>query len=1007
MAAGLVLLAASQPPDAPRLSPGRAIEREIQPGGRLSFRVRAGRGQYVRLAVDQDGIDLAVSVFARDGARIADIDGFEYGRESASFVSEAGGTYRVEVRALPSAASVGRFGLALSPLAEPTEPDRRRMRAERLSTESKRLMSTGARASLAEAFVRDEEASGLWRAAGESFPAAAMLIDSGEILFRLNRYDEARERYRSARELSRATGNRRAEADASNDLGLCELQLGNIEEAVAALRDALSLWNALKFPYGAGVSRNNLGLLYWQTGEWQQALDEYLEALPLFPEASRRERALLLNNLGLAYISLGDFSSAIRYLSQAPPLFDAAKDPLAEGKALMNLGRAQMFSGNAAAALGYHREALGLIERAGDRRALADVWNNIGQVHARTREDTACRSELQRALSIYEDLHDSRGQGSALHHLGVLEETTGDLKTAARLLVRAIDFRLSSHLQDDAADTAYHLARVYGRLSSPAESRRHIEQAIGISESLRTKAGGELYRAYYFALKRDFYEFYIDLLMQSHRRDPSNSDDRTAFAAAERTRARSLLDRLAEGERPLSAAPRPALLAERERLRRRLALASYKLSELAGFNRDAARQQALKQELEGLLTSYRELEVRIRGDNPGYAELARADTLSAREVQEKLLDRGTMLAEFFLGTERSYLWLVTPNSFCSYALPARGEIEGPARELRDLLGNGWGDLSRPERGRQLRAAAANLGRRLFQGVGARLAGRRLAVVADGILQYIPFAVLPSTDGAVLGDEFEIVSLPSASAIAAMRRAGARKPAPRTLAILADPVFSAQDPRVRGKLPAGAIKPGDSAGMDLPRLPFSRHLAASLGAMLPQPEFLAALDFDASKEEFESGDLAAFSIVHLAAHTLIDDARPELSGLVLSQFRPDGRPVDGFVRLFEIYDNLRLPSAQLVVLGGCRTALGKEITGEGLLSLARGLMYAGAPRIVVTLWEVEDDATSAFMLRFYSALIGEKLKPAAALAKARREMAGVERWRDPYFHAAFALIGEWR
>ena len=176
-------------------------------------------------------------------------------------------------------------------------------------------------------------------------------------------------------------------------------------------------------------------------------------------------------------------------------------------------------------------------------------------------------------------------------------------------------------------------------------------------------------------------------------------------------------------------------------------------------------------------------------------------------------------------------------------------------------------------------------------------------------------------------------------------------------------------------------------------------------MVPAEQRLVALDFAARRELFTGGDLAPYSVVHVATHGVLDSERPELSALVLSQLDAEGRSVDGHLRLLDIY-NLNL-GADLVVLSACRTALGRELRGEGLSSLARGFLYAGARRVLVSLWPVDDEATAVLMESFYRGLWAEGLPAAAALRAAQAQVAGQRRWSAPYYWAGFVLQGDWR
>jgi CHAT domain-containing protein len=318
-----------------------------------------------------------------------------------------------------------------------------------------------------------------------------------------------------------------------------------------------------------------------------------------------------------------------------------------------------------------------------------------------------------------------------------------------------------------------------------------------------------------------------------------------------------------------------------------------------------------------------------------------------------------------------------------------------------------------------------------------LGHKRLLIVCDGALQYVPFAVLPLPHRATTGGpspplvvESEIVSAPSASTLAVLRRdLSGRPPARKAVAVLADPVFDGQDPRVTVRQQVSQVRhvggmtshnrdlsldlkrswtevgPAES-GLKIPRLPFSRREAEAIVAAALPGDRLEAVDFQASRTTATSAELSQYRIVHFATHGVLDSRTPALSGIILSLVDQQGRPQDGFLRLWDIY-NLHLP-ADLVVLSACQTALGKEVKGEGLVGLTRGFMYAGAPRVIASLWQVEDVATAELMSQFYQGILKKKLTPAAALRAAQVHMWRQKRWHaDPYFWGAFQLQGEWK
>lgn len=307
-----------------------------------------------------------------------------------------------------------------------------------------------------------------------------------------------------------------------------------------------------------------------------------------------------------------------------------------------------------------------------------------------------------------------------------------------------------------------------------------------------------------------------------------------------------------------------------------------------------------------------------------------------------------------------------------------------------------------------------------------IAGKRILVAADGALQYVPFAALmdpaaKSGSYTPLITSHEVVSVPSASVLAEMRReTAARAAASRGLAIFADPVFDRDDPRLtkpaneppassallNAGLSRAAMDTGlATEGMPLPRLIFTRREAEQIAQLATREPVLKALDYRASLKAATSKEVSASRIVHFATHGFLNAEHPDLSGLVLSLFDENGKPQNGFLKLQDVF-NLELP-ADLVVLSACQTALGREIKGEGLMGLTRGFMYAGANRVMASLWKVDDAATAELMTRFYRGMFAGKDRSAAALRKAQLSMWKERRWSSPYYWAAFIFQGEWR
>jgi CHAT domain-containing protein/Tfp pilus assembly protein PilF len=794
--------------------------------------------------------------------------------------------------------------------------------------------------------------------------------------------------------------------------------------------------------------------VYDSLGEMQKALDKYNEALPIRRAiGDRRGEASTLNNIGVAYGALGETRKALEKYSEALPIFRAVGDRRGEADILHNVGAVYRSLGETQKALEKYNESLPIRRALGDRRGEAVILNNIGRVYASQGETQKALEKYNESLSLRRALGDRGGEAVTLNNIGSAYQLLGETQRALEQYNEALPICRELGNRNGEAATLLGIARVEQTRGALTQAHQTIEQAIGIVESMRAGIRAQDLRASYFASRRDYYETYIDILMERHRHSLAAGFEATAFAVSERARARSLLELLTESRIDVREGVDSSLV-ERERSLQQL-LNAKAAAQVALLNRrhTPAQAEVAAKEIDSITTEYEELREQIRARSPRYATLTQPQPLGLAEIQQQVLDPDTLLLEYSLGDNASHLFVVSQTSITSYQLPKRAEIEAAARRVRDLLTAPQPQPGDTEAKYQARVKgarknywtqAAVLSRMLLGPAASQLGKKRLAIVADGALHYIPFAALPApsqgNDGGQnsgaepqpLFVEHEIVSLPSASTLATLRRETAgRKPAEKSLAVLADPVFTDDDARVgRNAGKVGAKEKTKSADSDetdvgfllmtrsgretgvtgaeggFGRLISTRREAAAISALVPERERLQALDFQASRTTALRPELGEYRIIHFATHGLLNNIHPELSGIVLSLVDKEGHQQDGFLRLQDIY-NLKL-SAELVVLSACQTGLGKEIKGEGLIGLARGFMYAGAPRVVASLWKVDDRATSELMKRFYQGMLGpEALRPAEALRQAQLTIWKQKQWRKPYYWAAFVLQGEWK
>lgn len=744
------------------------------------------------------------------------------------------------------------------------------------------------------------------------------------------------------------------------------------QKALECLNEAIRIAQTLGDKYRQARALEFSGYVYRGLGDFENTLRSRHEALQFYQamddkrEEVKRQEAALLSSIGDDYNDLGELEKAREYFEQVVRLSQSLGDKESEADALESIGYSYHFQYDRENTLNYYTRALAIWRTLKNKQREGRSLAFLSGEYARRNERQKALATVAEALNLVKSADvDKATKEIVLVNLGWAYYTLGEFAEALTFYDEPLRFYHEAGSKRNEAITLKHIAAAQRDLGRLEEAKVNIEKCIALMEFLRDHAGGAGQQASFIANYFEFYEFYIDLLMRLHAANPKAENDLAALAFTEKVKLRSLVE----------------------------------------------------------LLEHARVELRAGVD---------VAPLSIKEIQRQLLDDNTILLEFKLGDERSYLWTITRDAVRSYQLPAKAEIETQARRVYELLTarqpasnltlgqqrarEKAGDLQYPK-------VASALSNMLLAPVAKQLGTKRLVIVADGALQYLPFAALPApattTNPRPLILDHEIASLPSATVLAALRRElGGRKPATKTVAVLADPVFEVDDARVKLKLTPGNPPPstatlkralrsvrGDEGSIKLQRLLFSRDEAEAILSLTSNQSTLKALDFRANRKLAMSDELSQYRIVHFSTHGLLDSRRPEFSGLVLSLVDEAGRAQDGFLRLEDIY-TLQL-NADLVVLSACQTGLGKEVKGEGLIGLVRGFMYAGAPRVMASMWEVDDAATTELMKRFYRGVLQEKLTPAAALRAAQIEMLKKSHWQSPYYWGAFVLQGEWR
>jgi CHAT domain-containing protein/Tfp pilus assembly protein PilF len=1009
------------------LTPGELRNGTMKPGEQHTLVLALEADQCARLELDTE---LAFSITLRkpDGSTslLMDIAGEEWAPAPLTIVAAQDGRHSLELR-LPDGAKGGAYTLRFDELRRATERDRKQAEGEAHLREGMRLFQLSARESRLEAVDHYTRAAEIFTAL-DNQPMLAKSIDkTGQAYNRLGETRLALEVYERALGLYRALGSRGNEAQMLNNVGLELVNQGRYADAIEPLKTSAAIFREIGDYWTERSPTNNLGLAYYYMGEVEASTTYYERALKIaedntdesgeafaymglasvavlkgtlqdavtsFSHAIDRYQklgnhqleALALNNIGSLYLRFGDGESALHYLLRSQEVRKLAPNRLNEATTLGNIAMAYAKLGQLQRAIEIVNAALLLWREIGNKAFEGLMLHQLASVQLRLDDLDAAAASFESARALGRESRNPQLEASALIGLSRIRLRQASIADALTLAADALAMGRDGGLRLVETDALVALARAEAAAGGLEAARAHAMAAVGLAESIRSTVAGPDFRT----LVRGHYAVYdvlVDVLMHLHRQRPADGFDRQAFGVSERARARTLLDLIAESRSNIREGVDPALLSREQTLRAALAL----------------RPNDSDERVQSLLIKYRELQNEMRARNPRYSALVEPAVAELATIQRELLDRDTALVAYALGEERSHAWIVDSESLTAHELPPRARIEALARRAHSAL-------SRPQ-ATDLRVALQELSDAIVTPLAARIAGKRLAMVTEATLQYIPFAALPDTDGQPLIASHEIVALPSASTLRALRADATPRATGRSVFVVGDPVFDGKDPRVRRReatnaAPAAALeRSARDADVVLERLLFTRREADTIAALAPKGRASKLLDFDASLERITNDDLSAYRVVHFATHGLLNNKHPELSGLVFSLVDPQGRPRNGFLPSYEVY-NLRL-NAELVVLSACQTALGEDIRGEGLVGLTRAFMYAGTSRVVASLWRVPDSATAALMQRFYRALLVENRRPAEALRVAQESVRAERRWSAPYYWAGFTLAGEWR
>lgn len=978
---------------------GAPIESTIAGGEIERFTVTLGAGTFLRLTVEQRDVDLVVRLRDPDGDPRLEVDsptGFR-GPERLVAVVEQAGVYRVEIEAFAGQPGGG-YGLTATTASPATAEHRAHAEA---AAEFARAETLRRRRRYAEAEALYRRAGRHWSALGDASGGAEVEHRLGRIFADQRRWPEAVIAQERAARAFRDLGRHDREAWARYNLGRAHYFTGDVDSARRSYQEALRLHRGEGDPLGAAYTASNLGLASELVGETQEAIDHYRQALDLYAGPLARYGRFVFDDHATTVFNLGTLLAARGRPRRALDAFERAR--------------------------AFYRES-------GAWPRLAMVENAIAAVHGEAGEPGRAFEVLQRSLTLSLGAGADEHAAVAMSQLADLYRDRGRFDLAGRLLDRALDtFRASGNRRSEArtwlkigtlalaggreadaldalgaalvidrelgevgavASVLTEMARAYRVDGQLARASEAVDEAIGIFESLRLTTLEPSLRAAQFATAQDAYDVAIDIRFDLHAESPLAGHHREAFAIGERARARLLLDGLRDARGMPRSAPGSHAGDDDEvvRWRQRLNTLARRRARAVRDGSGASVVDTIERSIRESVSALERLRAGSRTvstDDAGFLEAA----VSSGAVVDRMANRGLLV--YRIGREHAYRWhRASDGDLIMTRLAPASAIESAALRSHRLLGKS----ARPETAAATRLALCRLAD-LILPTDLASSPRRLTIIPDGVLHYVPFAALPRPGAGRCADDrlldhHEIAYLPSLAARDALRHrrkdrrhgfTGSETEMSKAVAVIADPAFA-----------------DDQALAPWRPLRHTREEAAAILNQAPAGSGFAATGADANKRLVLEGGLAGYRVLHFATHGVLDARNPALSGVVLSTVDARGRAIDGVLRAHEIAE-LSL-DADLVVLSACRTALGEAVRGEGLVGLTQAFLHAGASEVVVSLWPVDDRATSVLMTRFYRHLFRDRLPASAALVRAQRFMAESSAWKAPYFWAGFVIRG---
>ncbi|HKX28916.1 MAG TPA: CHAT domain-containing tetratricopeptide repeat protein [Blastocatellia bacterium] len=973
-----------------------------------AYRIRLESDQFLKVVVEQEGIDVIVRISEPGGRQLLEVDSESRlrGPESVTLVAGMTGEYRLVVQPRLKGAPAGSYGVRIEELRAATENDRILDRARGLAEESARLQRAG---KYDEAYPRAEQALKMNEQVlgPDHVRVAATLKNLADLYWHKGDYERAWPLYRRAQAIwEKALGTEHPlVAYSLHSLALIEYERGDYVSAERLFQRTIKLLEQVLGPDHPQIANalNSLGTLYLKRGDYLKAEQLFRRSLAMREKAlgpEHPEVSSSLNNLAILYRDRRDFDQAEPLFQRSLAILEKAFGPehpdLARG--LNNLAILYGRKKDYAKAGPLFQRGLEIWEKAlgPEHPAVSSAVNNLAEFYRKTGDYAQAETLFRRALAVRERALGAQHPSTALalNSLATLHATKGEFAQALALQARA----------------------------GAAEERNLV---------LNLTLGSERQKLAYLDLLSRGTAFTLSLHHRGAPNDPLALD--LAFTTLLRRKGRGL-DTMINTIEVLRRHTAPQDLA----LLDRLAGARARLAELVLRESGAVKPETYRRQLQSLEEEVEQLEAQLSSRSASFR--AQVQPVTTASVQAAI-PADSALVEFAvytpqdLGTDQP-----SPPRYVAYLLPALGQPRwvdlGDAAAI-DLSLDAWREALRSPNRPDVKSLARVVDEKVMRPVRAALPQeadpvRRLLIAPDGLLNLIPFAALVDEEDRYLVERYSISYLSSGRDLLRLQ---VRQPGNEDVIVVADPDYGEMAPRVQSEgrdvgPPSGAPQTAGSnlnlAQIYFPPLRGTVGEAKALKNILPQATVytreqatetalkrlsspgilhIATHGFFLNKESGSSGTRlgAAVAPADLPRENPLLRSGLALAGANLRGARAD-QGDDGVLTALEAA-GLDLSGTKLVVLSACDTGLGDVRNGEGIYGLRRALALAGSETQVVSLWPVSDLGTRELMIGYYKAL-QQGAGRGEGLRQVQLEMLKHNNRRHPFYWAGFIQSGEW-